>query len=233
MSHVLWNFMFKGIRVSAHLGTEATEEQLFVSFWQYFPHSSDCFPHSFSSQEFGKTSLWNKYHSLLCDIWKFVGKSHHSCKFLGHSRPDGLSWPKNLHSLWVFSSLIFPRSRSREMINSWCHCFWVTVVWWSPTYCYEIMTSGTQMFLSRLGPNQGGRRRWGYRPTNILEIFYSNNDVIEMMTSSSLMVAPPKVFCRRPPWAQHLCFWRHCFKATVTSLELWNNASETYVNVSQ
>ena len=89
----------------------------FVSFWQYFPHSSDCFPHSFSSQEFGKTSLWNKYHSLPCDFGKFVGKTHHSCKFLGHSRPNGLSWPKNLHSLWVFSSLIFPRSRSREMIN--------------------------------------------------------------------------------------------------------------------
>ena len=87
-----------------------------VSFWQYFPHSSDCFPHSFSSQEFGKTSLWNKYHSLLCDFWKFVGKTHHSCKFLGHSRPNGLSWPKNLHSLWVFSSLIFPESRDREMI---------------------------------------------------------------------------------------------------------------------
>ena len=94
------------------------ETVLFVSFWQYFPHSSDSFPHSFSSQEFGKTSLWNKYHSLLCDFWKFVGKTHHSCKFLGHSRPNGLSWPKNLHSLWVFSSLIFPRSRSREMIIS-------------------------------------------------------------------------------------------------------------------
>ena len=28
------------------------------------------------------------------------------------------TWPKNLHSLWVFSSLIFPKSRSWEMINS-------------------------------------------------------------------------------------------------------------------
>ena len=88
----------------------------FVSFWQYYPHSSDCFSHSFSSQEFGKTSLWNKYHSLPCDFWKFVGKTHHSCKFLGHSRINGLSWPKKLHSLWVFSSLIFLRSCSREII---------------------------------------------------------------------------------------------------------------------
>jgi len=181
------------------------------------------------SQNSGKT------RKILEKLEKNPGKMLEIHTFVAR-RATTREWPKNLHSLWVFSSLIFPRSRSREMINSWCHCFWVTVVWWSPTYCYEIMTSGTQMFLSRLGPNQGGRRRWGwwgYRPTNILEIFYSNNDVIEMMTSSSLMVAPPKVFCRRPPWAQHLCFWRHCFKATVTSLELWNNASETYVNVSQ
>ena len=99
----------------------ASAKNCFVSFWQYFPHSSDCFPHSFSSQEFGKTSLWNKYHSLLCDFWKFVGKTHHSCKFLGHSRPNGLSWPKNLHSLWVFSSLIFPESRDSEMIKIFCH----------------------------------------------------------------------------------------------------------------
>ena len=106
--------------LSAEIFTLQAHAYNFVSFWQYFPHSSDCFPHSFSSQEFGKTSLWNKYHSLLCDFWKFVGKTHHSCKFLGHSRPNGLSWPKNLHSLWVFSSLIFLRSRSREMIiSSW------------------------------------------------------------------------------------------------------------------
>ena len=59
----------------------------FVSFLQYFPHSSYCFPQS--SQKFGKTSLWNKYNSLTCDFWKFVGKTHHSCKFLGHLRPNG------------------------------------------------------------------------------------------------------------------------------------------------
>ena len=95
---------------------DSTGNISFVSFWQYFPHSSDCFPHSFSSQEFGKTSLWNKYHSVPCDFGKFVGKTHYSCKFLGHSRPNGLSWPKNLHSRWVFSSLIFPRSREWKMI---------------------------------------------------------------------------------------------------------------------
>ena len=85
----------------------------FVSFWQCFPHYGDCFLHSFSSQKFEKLSLWNKYHFQTCDLWKFVGKTHHSCKFLGHSRPNGLSWPKNLHSRWVFSLLI-SRSRSKR-----------------------------------------------------------------------------------------------------------------------
>jgi len=125
MSHVLWNFMFKGIRVSAHLGTVATEEQLFVSFWQYFPHSSDCFPHSFSSQEFRKTSLENKYHSLPCDFGIFVGKTHHSCKSLGHSRPNSLSsilhfakvtvekraWPPYRHKWGTVGFVLTPRSR--------------------------------------------------------------------------------------------------------------------------
>ena len=115
-------FLIKWLKWCPNNFLEHAGHNQFVSFWQYFPHSSDCFPHSFSSQEFGKTSLWNKYHSLLCDFWKFVGKTHHSCKFLGHSRPNGLSWPKNLHSLWVFSSLIFPRSRSREMINTLLVC---------------------------------------------------------------------------------------------------------------
>ena len=75
--------------LSWDIGAHETKcKSSFVSFWQYFPHSCDCFPHSFSSQKFRKMSLWNKYHSLPCDFWKFVGKTHHSCKFLGHERPS-------------------------------------------------------------------------------------------------------------------------------------------------
>ena len=74
-------------------------------------------PYSLSSQKFGKTSLWNKRCFQSCDFQKFAGKTYLSCKFLGHSRRLGLSWPINLHSRWVFSSLIFPKLRDRKTID--------------------------------------------------------------------------------------------------------------------
>ena len=39
--------------------------------------------------------------------------THNECKFLGHERPLGLEWPKNLHEWWVFPTN-FQKSQSRE-----------------------------------------------------------------------------------------------------------------------
>ena len=51
-------------------------------------------------------------------LWKICGKNSSFVPILGNLKPNGLPWHKNLHSLWVFSSLIFPTSRDREMTNS-------------------------------------------------------------------------------------------------------------------
>ena len=42
-----------------------------------------------------------------------MGKTHHSCKFLGHSRPNGFERPKNLNSISVFTTH-FPKVARKE-----------------------------------------------------------------------------------------------------------------------
>ena len=59
--------------------------------------------------------LWLKFIiSLLRDLGKMSEENtHNECKFLGHERPLGLEWPKNLHEWWVFPTN-FQKSQSRE-----------------------------------------------------------------------------------------------------------------------
>ncbi len=104
-----------------------------------------------------------KIISKLANFWKFVGKSHLSCKFLGHSRPSGLLWPKNWHSRWRFSPLIFQKSRDRKSIISGlffvhisCHLFYtvknivVNCDTWIESRPFR-SSSPTKGFLSWLG----------------------------------------------------------------------------------
>jgi len=84
----------------------------FVSFWHYFPHFNEWEIH-FQILRYRKSNCFHETKNILwLATWKFVGKIPLSCKFLGHSGPIGPSWPKNWHSRWKFSSLIFRRSRS-------------------------------------------------------------------------------------------------------------------------
>ena len=69
--------------------------------------------------------------------------------------------------------------------------------------------------LHRVGPEggakQGGLWWWGLwcqSPTNILNKFYNNDDVTEIVTSSSINVAPPKFLRQQPPCSRGTYFMR-------------------------
>ena len=51
----------------------------------------------------------------------------------------------------------------------------------------------------QLGLEKPCGARKSQRVAKWVTLFYSNNDVTEMMTSSSLKTAPPICFCQRPP----------------------------------
>ena len=62
------------------------------------------------------------YHFQTCAFLKIRGENHISFKFFGHSRPISLSWPKYLHSRWLISPLIVPKSKhvlSLPLLMAW------------------------------------------------------------------------------------------------------------------
>ena len=57
---------------------------------------------------------WFLIISLSRDLGKMSEENtHNECKFMGHERPLGLEWLKNLHEWWVFPTN-FQKSQSRE-----------------------------------------------------------------------------------------------------------------------
>ena len=60
---------------------------------------------------------------------------------------DGLSWPKDFHSLWVFSSLIFPRSRDREMIII------TPIRTWTPLWFHVVQRIAKSNYMDWLTPH--------------------------------------------------------------------------------
>jgi len=70
---------------------------------------------------------------------------------------------------------------TEEHLCSWRHCFKVTVMTWWCHYYYETMTSGTQMFPSRLGP-------WGDWGTfvSLTSLFHGNRGIRDLAKGSKL-----------------------------------------------
>ena len=71
-----------------------------------------------SSQYFWEISSFGEKEAIIISLLRDLGKmseenTHNECKFLGHERPLGLEWPKNLHEWWVFPTN-FPKSQGRE-----------------------------------------------------------------------------------------------------------------------
>jgi len=130
---------------------------------------------------------------------------------------------------------------TEEHLCSWCHCIKVTVVWWSPPYCYKTMTSGAR-FLSRLGPNiwdsDGivSEQQWHhwYFETMTSQMFLSSLGpyrlILPLWIADHIMDAMiwhhTRIQIQR--WMQ---IWRHRYSCTVVDfmfcclLERWRSRS--------
>ena len=144
---------------------------------------------------------WKIIISLLRDLGKMSEENtHNECKFLGHERPLGLEWPKNLHEWWVFPTN-FPKSQGREWYLFHNDVF--------PNSCEE---------------NEWGKQslEWGKYCQNDTKLIFQEN-----ISKKNLLLLSSNFFGnyhKNIPFKIHWC--KQCYLLLGSTLKMIGNSSE-------